>query len=315
MNEFQNVLNAVLPVFLLTGLGALLRRLNWLTEEADKSLLSIVINVLSPCLILDAILHNEALRRAENVLLPPLVGFGTLTAGLFVARLFARPAGLVQPAAARTFSTVTGIYNYGFVPLPLALSLFDRDTVGVLFVHNLGVDLAIWTVGLMTLQGMGGRLDWRKLINAPLVAIVVALALNAAGAGEHLPQVVQKSFSMLGQCSIPMSILLIGATIYDQLHEFHANYGVRVIATSALVRLGLLPLGCILLARYLPCSIELKRVIVLQAAMPAGIFPIVMAKHYGGDTPTALRIVIGTSAIGLLTIPLWIRLGMKLVGL
>ena len=74
-------------------------------------------------------------------------------------------------------------------------------------------------------------------------------------------------------------------------------------------------LGFILLARYLPASVELKRVIVLQAAMPAAVFPIVMSRHYGGHPPTALRVVIGTSLLSLLTIPLWLRLGMKFAGL
>ena len=311
MNEFHQVLSAVLPVFLLAGLGAVLRRVSWLNEAADQSLLSVVINVLSPCLILDAILHNDALRQLENIILPPLVGLATLALGLVLARVFAPLAGLTEPRARRTFATVTGIYNYGYVPLPLALMLFDRSTVGVLFVHNLGVEIGIWTIGLMALQGAGGKLDWKKLVNAPLVAIVVAMTLNAFGAGERIPGFLTKSFAMLGQCAIPMCILLVGATMFDQLHEFHANYGVRVIGVAALVRLGLLPLAFLLIARYLPCSVELKRVIVLQAAMPAAVFPILMAKHYGGDTPTALRVVIGTSAIGLLTIPLWIRLGIK----
>ena len=52
-----------------------------------------------------------------------------------------------------------------------------------------------------------------------------------------------------------------------------------------------------------------------QAAMSAAVFPIVMAKHYGGDPATALRVVLGTSLVGLVTIPLWLRVGMKFVGL
>jgi hypothetical protein len=71
----------------------------------------------------------------------------------------------------------------------------------------------------------------------------------------------------------------------------------------------------LLLARYLPCSVELKRVILLQAAMPAAVFPIIMARHYGGDPITALRVVVATSLGGLLTIPLWLRFGMHFAGL
>jgi predicted permease len=87
------------------------------------------------------------------------------------------------------------------------------------------------------------------------------------------------------------------------------------MGVGCLVRLVLLPLGFLVLARYLPCSVELKRVIILQAAMPAAVFPIVMAKHYGGDTATALRVVISTSALSLITTPIWIRLGTKFAGL
>lgn len=315
MNELHNVLAAVIPVVLIIITGGVIRRVNWLTEEADQTLLRVVVNLLTPCLILDNMLGNAALRDPANVLLPPLVGFGTVAAGTWIAKFFAGVAGISDPVKARTFAAVNGLYNYGFVPIPLALSLFDRETAGVLFVHNVGVEVALWTVSLFTMQGTGGHLEWRKLVNPPLVAILLALGLNFSHAGEHLPRFLNVSFGMLGQCAIPMSILLIGATMVDRMHEFHSNYGVRVIAASSLVRLGLLPALFLLLAKFLPCPVELKRVIVLQAAMPAAVFPIVMARVYGGDTSTAMRVVIGTSVVGLVTMPLWIRAGMKFVGL
>ncbi len=71
----------------------------------------------------------------------------------------------------------------------------------------------------------------------------------------------------------------------------------------------------LLVARFLPASVELKQVLVLQAAMPSAVFPIVMSSHYGGDPPTALRVVLGTALLGLLTIPLWIKFGMHFAGL
>ena len=88
-----------------------------------------------------------------------------------------------------------------------------------------------------------------------------------------------------------------------------------MIKTAVLLRIGVLPVLFLLLAKYLPASVELKRVIVLKAAMPAAVFPIVIARHYQGDPAIAMRMVIGTSVVGLMTIPLWIRFGMHLVGL
>jgi len=68
-----------------------------------------------------------------------------------------------------------------------------------------------------------------------------------------------------------------------------------------------------LAARYLPASEELKQVLVVQASMPAAVFPIVLARHYGGDTLTAVRVVVSTSVIGFVTIPLWVRFGLGFV--
>ena len=76
-----------------------------------------------------------------------------------------------------------------------------------------------------------------------------------------------------------------------------------------------MPVLFLLVARFLPCSIELKRVIVIEGAMSSAMFPIVMAKHYGGDTRTAIQVVMGTTFAGLVMIPLWIRLGGQVVGL
>ncbi len=111
-----------------------------------------------------------------------------------------------------------------------------------------------------------------------------------------------------------MSLILIGAVVADYLGEFK-RWGGREISVAVALRILLLPMFFLLLARYLPASVELKRVMVLEAAMPAAVFPIVMSRHYGGDPPTALRVVIGTSIVGLVTIPLWIRFGIWFVGL
>ena len=49
--------------------------------------------------------------------------------------------------------------------------------------------------------------------------------------------------------------------------------------------------------------------------MPCGIFPIVIAKHYGGSTNTALQIILGSTFLSVLTIPLWVVVGVDIVNL
>jgi predicted permease len=247
--------------------------------------------------------------------LAPLVGFATVAFGMLLALAVRRVNGLKHAREGRTFGVTVGIYNYSYIPLPLALLLFGSETAGVLFVHNVGVELAMWTLGVMLFTGASIGRDWRKIVNAPLVAIVAALLLNGLGINFYLPKPVLTGIHWLGQCAIPMALILIGAVVADHLREFHSARGWRVMGWAVLLRICVLPMLFLLLAKFLPASVELKRVIVLEAAMPAAVFPIVMSRHYGGDPPTALRVVLGTSVVGLLTIPLWIRVGMKFVGL
>jgi malate permease and related proteins len=319
VSEFLTVLNAVLPIFCIAALGVVLRQLDWLTADADASLLRVTINVLMPCLAFDSIFGNSALAEPDNVWLPPLIGFSTVALAIPFALALRGAAGLTDDRARRTFTFVVSIYNYGYVPMPLILSLFHgevaRRTLAVLFVHNLGVEIALWSFGLILLGGTTLRQSWKKIINPPLLAIVLTVALNFIIGSRQIPEFAFKTTHMLGQCAIPFGVLLIGATMADYVHEFRSVRSAQLAVVSCLLRLGILPVLFLLLAKYLPCSMELKRVITVQAAMSAAVFPIVMAKHYGGDPATALRVVLSTSLVGLVTIPLWLRFGMKFVGL
>lgn len=310
----NTVLAAVVPVFLVILAGLTMRRLDWLTAEADASLLRITINVMIPCLVLDSILGNPAVAVPRNLLLAPLVGFGTVLLGLVIAAAFSRLVPARAAATRRTFAFSVAVYNYGYVPIPLALALFDRETLGVLFVHNVGVELALWSFGLLVLARTELKRDWRKLLSPPLLAILGAVLANLLIGHERIPAVVREAAHLLGQCAVPLGMLLIGATMADHLHEFRRAEGGRAMALGCALRLGLLPLLFLALARLLPASLELKRVIVLQAAMPAAVFPIVMARHYGGDAATALRVVVATSLLSIATTPLWVRAGLEWIG-
>jgi predicted permease len=321
VNEFLTVLTAVLPVFGVMGIGLWLRRRGWLTADADASLMRVTINLLLPALIFGSVLGNAALRQPENLLLPPLVGFAMVAVGIGLARLFAPVAGLQTKPEQRTFAFLTGLQNYAYLVIPLCFSLFDTRTTGVLFVHNVGTEMAMWIMGVATLTG-GFSGGWKKILNAPLAALVLALALNFLGTFFTPPAPVAFAGNVLltvihwfGQSAIPLALLLIGAIVADHFEEARGGKMLRIVAVAALVRLALLPILFLLLAKYLPCSIELKRVLVLQGAMPSAVLPIVITKHYGGDARTALQVALGTSVIGLATIPLWIHFGGKFAGL
>ncbi len=310
---YATLLAAVAPVFLVILAGFAIRRAGWLTEEADGSMMRVVVNLLFPCLILDNILGNPAVEQLGNVILAPIVGAGTALLG-FALCWFAAPVfGVRNPVARRTFAFTVGLYNYGYIPLPLIQKLFPPPTVGILLVHNVGVETALWTAGLALISGGvagGEKSRWRRILNVPTVAILTALTLHFLGARWWMPGVALSAVHGIGAAAIPMGLILTGATFCDQVRFLSWKNSAADSIGAALLRLGVLPACMLALARWLPCPIELRHVMVIQAAMPCAVVPVLLAKHYGGEPALALRIILVTSLLSLLTIPLWIQVGL-----
>ena len=311
MTASPNLLHLILPVFLVIASGYALRRAGIFTEEGDRSLLGLLVNLLVPCLALDVIIGNEALERPANWIFPPLLGFLVPALGylvcLGVARLFLRDV-----KKARTFASVAGLQNYGYIPLPICLALFDRDVVGVLLAFNMGVDIAMWTLGVALMPGGQAKGDWKKiLLSPPIVSVAAGIALNAMGAGNWVPQAVDGAWHMLGLCAVPVGLLVTGAVLADHMRPGMLRSGWNTIGLALALRLGLLPALILAAALWLPLNPALRTVLIVQSAMPSAVFPVVLAKMHGGDMPTALRIVLGTSIASLITIPLWLGWAMK----
>ena len=331
---FFIALAAILSVFCIVALGVFLRRYGRLTHESEQPLLRLTIDVLLPCLIIDRVLRTDAFSEPQNLWLPALLGFGLVAVGivfgLCVALLPAKLNGLENWKQRRTFAGCVGILNYGFVPIPLVAVMFPGDdrTLGVLFVQNLGVELTVWTILLFTLTGTIDRKSFRRVINAPNIAIVTAVSLNLLGNSRFIPDTFHEhvapcfdflllAIHLLGAAAIPLSIIIIGTIFADHFHwseiKERLPSTLKIAFWSVLIRLVIMPVIFISLAVWLPCTIEIKRVLVIHGAMGSAILPMALAKHYGGDPKTAFDTILSNSLLSALTLPLWIAIGLSLV--
>lgn len=310
MISYAALLATIAPVFLMIGAGWGVRRFGLMDQGAENGLTRLIIYFLYPCLMLHIILGNRALDEPRVLILAPLFGFLITAGGVLIALFTAAWFGIKPGVRRRTFAAVTGVFNYGYIPIPIATLLFDLETVGVLVVFNVGVEIAIWTVALVVMSGQWDRRAWRKLLNPPLITLFIALPLNFLGAGDWMPDFVLKTVGMLGQCAIPLGILLIGVVYYELLKGIKWQEHLNISLGACVLRLAMLPLIILGIAWLLPLPIELKRVMAIQAAMPCGVFTVLLARYFKADTETAIRIAISTTVVGVLLIPFWIKTGL-----
>jgi predicted permease len=67
-------------------------------------------------------------------------------------------------------------------------------------------------------------------------------------------------------------------------------------------------------AKWLPAGPALQNVLLVQAAMPAALFPIVLCKAHAADSRFSSQIAIGSTLVGFISIPFWIRFGSNWIG-
>lgn len=307
-----DVVASVLPVYLLIVAGAALRKSGIVRKEHDEGVMRVVYTVMLPCYMLDKMLGSAVLRSGPVVFSAIGLGFGLIMAGVLIGFIVGRMMGLEKGTGMRTFALAAGSQNFGFTAAPVVEILWSTGTLAMLFVHNIGVELALWSVGVMIMSG-GTGFRWKKLVNGPVVAVVFGLLMVATGWDDYLTGSVRKAMSMIGVGAFPLGVLITGCTIMDLVGAEKPTF--KIILGSSMVRLGLAPLVILAAAKFLPIAPELRQVLVVQAAMPAAMTPIMLARMYGGRPAVAVQIVVATTALSLLTLPWIISLGCDWIGL
>jgi len=314
-----SIATTVSGVFLVMAVGAFARYMKWFTSEVDRSLAGFTTTVLLPCFFFHRIMTDTKLSASLLAWTPSLFGAALTAFGFAVSMglvwLVGKWFGLTDSSERRTFALCAGIANYGYIPFPLA-EAFYPECIVTLLVHNVGVDVALWSIGLFIISGKGLKESWRRILfSPPLVSVAIALTIRQLGGQTYIPQPLMHMSDQLGRCSIPIGLVLSGAIIFDYAGSVQFGKAWRPFLLAIAVRIVLLPIVFLSVAKFGNLSRELQEVLLLQAAMPSATFPLVMTRLYNQSVVTAWTVVVGTSILGIVTIPLWMVFGAYWLGL
>ena len=78
------------------------------------------------------------------------------------------------------------------------------------------------------------------------------------------------------------------------------------MVAGVVLRLLVIPAIFVAMAYLLPIPASLKTVLCVQAGMPSAVLPAVLVRQYGGDLQMAVRIIVATSILCLVTMPAWL---------
>jgi len=313
ISHIQAVLLAALPVFLIVLLGVFLRKWNIISKEIDSGITKLILHVLLPCLILHNLIGSKVASDLPQVITLAGLGAGIVIISLAITLTIAPYLGMERGDGRRSFAVATALQNYGFMALPLLMSLYpDPELLATLFLHNLGVEIAVFSIGVMVFTGKFS-IHPKAFLKPPVIAVLIGILLNVTHLAGYIPSPISTSLDWLGRTAVPLSLLAIGMSIGELLPQ--TKYSIKVSLSAIIVRLLLLPTLIISIAYFLPLESSVKKILLIQAAMPAALFPIVLARHYGGKPTLVAEIAITTSIASFLTMPLIITIGGKILNL
>ena len=116
---------------------------------------------------------------------------------------------------------------------------------------------------------------------------------------------------MIGAVSTPICLIIFGCSLYDLTRNF--TWQPRMLAAGILTRLVIVPALILLLAWLLPVDPLIKRIMVIQSAIPSAVIPVILAKRYGGCPDVGAQVLLSTTLCSFVTLPVWLALGSRFV--
>lgn len=302
------VIQQMVIIFILIGIGMILFRRRLLSEEGSKQISGLIINVTNPALLICSALDDgpkASLRDLGIALAAYAAVFAILIAvGFLLPCLLRVPKDLHY-----AYQMLTVFGNVGFIGIPLASAVLGSESLIFVSIFNLLFNLLIYTLGISLLQRAAGQAEkevtipssgrLQKLVNAGTVSAAVTVIFYLGN--FHVPTVISSALSYTGRATTLLSMLVLGVSVAQIAPKEIFSHPKLYLFT--LLRQILVPIGCILFMGSLIDNRLILNTMLLMVAVPAANMPLMLAKQLDMETDSISQGIILTTILSLVTVP------------
>lgn len=298
---------ALVPIVLLIGLGQAMRRATFLPDAFWPQAERLCYFVLLPALFVHG-LATADLTGVPVARLALALVLATLCGGAVLVLLQCR---LMVEGPAFTSLFQGGIRFNNYVGITAAVGLFGTPGVALAAVANAAIVPTVNILCVLVFAQYGSAKPTltgvlRGIALNPLVAASFAgILLHATGIG--LPPGLDSAVRALGQASLPLGLLCVGAAF-----ELRAvRRGLGLVLLSSLAKFVMMPLATVLAGLALGLEGPAMTIAILFQALPTASSSYVMARQLGGDAPLMAGIIAFQTALAALAVPLVLLLATR----
>lgn len=296
MEAVLAVVGKVAVILVLILVGYLVTRRRMLTERGASEVTTLLIKLVTPCVIINSFLGSADRLGAYELLMAVALPVLWMGIALGLSLLCFRKEPEERQKVLR-FATLFS--NTGFMGIPLVQGIVG-DT-GVIYA-SFGVvvfNILCWTYGYSMMSG-GAKMNLKTLLLNPGV-IGLAFGLPIYFLGLKLPAVVSEPLGLLADLNTPLAMLVIGTYIAGaDLHSFMSDMAVYRASFLRLIAAPLIYLGLLLVIQ--PGETLFVSTMV-QAATPVAANTVLFAVQYKRDSELASKLVAVSTVLSIITIP------------
>lgn len=310
-SNFIVAFKAVVPIFVLIGIGLWIRRQKMLTDEELKNVNRVVFQIF----FFTMMFYNVYTTNIGDIFRPRLVLFALAALGVVYAAAFATVCWW-EASPRRRGAMIQAIYRSNFVLLgiPIVGNLFGDDQLAVP-IMMIAVIVPIYNVlGVVTLELFrGGSYSLPHLLRGVLQNPMIRgalLGLFCLLLHIPIPAPVLKPLAHVAAATTPLALIILGASFRFGTTVDHRPQLLACIAARLLV----VP-GAVLTAAALFGFRGIEFATLLSVfATPCAVAGFAMAQQMDSDADLAGNAVVFTTALSSFTLFGWIFLS-KTVGL
>lgn len=306
---FVATFGAIAQLVLIGAVGFWLVRRKIIFDNGLDMLSDLVVEVFLPLFMFSEIVRRFSFRAYPDWWMYPFLSVAVSAAGFLIgyAVLRSDQLGLKHP---EEFLGIATFQNSGYLPLPLVASLLPPEWASRMFINIflflLGFNMMIFSVGVFLLGTAGTRrFSPGKMFNPPVVATLVALLVAFLGGQRLIPEFFMKPAELLGRCTIPLSVLVVGGNLALMKVE---KTDARPLVSALLIKLVILPALFLALIFIFRPSPMMGLLIILQAAMPPAVLLSVVCRSQDCEDRLITHAIFYGHVACIFTVPLILAL-------
>ena len=309
--SLKTVTLGMAEIFLLAALGFFLVRRKIISDDGLDALSRIVVVFTLPAFIFHQLAKDFSFALYPNWWIFPLLSLGITGAGFLLGVFLLKVNAGIAPK--RESVSLVAFQNSGYLPLSLIATIVPEPERPVMFTYLflflIGFNLVIWSLGAWFLSRNKNRqagLKIASIFSPPVIATFAAFFFIIIGLNKFIPQVILRPIKLLGDCTVPMAMIIVGGSLAQLVIRPAKNLG--LIFNAVLGKLIILPLIFLPLVLSLKINRQVGLLIIMQAAMPSATTLVLINRLYGLKEEAINQGVFYSHLISILTIPLFLTL-------